>query len=112
VSIAGFVIRGSKPKRVIIRAGGPSLQLLNVAGVLSDPVLEVFSGQTRVAVNDNWMPSLKPTFKVLGIDYWPDGSLDAALELVLDPGAYTAIASGKNLATGVTLLEIFEADGI
>ena len=38
-----------------------------------------------------------------------DTSKDAAMLIDLDPGAYTAQVSGVNAATGVALVEVYEA---
>ncbi len=48
VLIAGFIVTGSQPKRVIIRGLGPSLP---VAGALADPILELDGG---AVINDDW----------------------------------------------------------
>ena len=44
VMIGGFIISGNAPKRVIIRAIGPSLREFSVSGVLGDPTLELHDG--------------------------------------------------------------------
>lgn len=108
VQIAGFIISGTKPKNVIIRASGPALSTYGVTGLLADPVLEVHAGGTILASNDNWDPLLRPEFQAVGIDNWAMGSKDAALMLTLNPGAYTAIVSGKGGTTGVALIEVYE----
>lgn len=110
VQIAGFVISGTSAKRVLIRASGPALTQYGVTGVLSDPVLNVYSGSTVIATNDDWDSALRTEFAKNGIDNWAVGSKDAATVLTLNPGAYTAIVSGKNNATGVVLIEVFEDD--
>jgi hypothetical protein len=38
------------------------------------------------------------------------GSQDAALDVTLAPGAYTALVRGKNDGTGIALVEIYDAD--
>src|SRR2546423_14269430 len=48
--IAGFILTGSQNKKVIIRAIGPSL---NLPGQLADPTLELYSGNTLLASNDD-----------------------------------------------------------
>src|SRR5213075_2108055 len=52
VGIGGFIVTGSEPKRVILRAIGPSL---TVTGKLADPVMELHgpAGFTTI-INDNW----------------------------------------------------------
>lgn len=106
--VGGFAIESDVPKRVIVRASGPALAAYGVGGSLSDPVLTIFEGQTAIATSDDWDPALAPDFAAVGLFEWPAGSKDAALSLTLPPGAYTAQVSGKNGATGVALIEIYE----
>src|SRR5678816_3428508 len=41
VGIGGFIITGTVPKRVILRAIGPSLSTVGVPDPMADPVLEL-----------------------------------------------------------------------
>lgn len=112
VLIAGFVVGGSTPKNVLVRAAGPALGALGVGGTLSDPVLRVVnsSGQT-VAENDNWPSALQTNFQQVGGFAFPANSRDAALLLTnLAPGSYTATVSGANNTTGISLVEVYDAD--
>ena len=111
LQIAGFVIQGSGAKRVIIRASGPALSSLGVTGVLADPVLTLYSGQTVIAQNDDWDRAQAADFSGVGAFAWTPGSKDAALVVTLQPGMYTAHVSGKNDSTGVALIEVYDADG-
>lgn len=119
VLTAGFVISGASPKRVLIRAVGPALGLppFNLAGVMSDPKLELFSERTVVARNDNWetpvgadaatAANLAAAFSGVGAFALPAGSRDAALLVTLNPGNYTAQASA--VATGgQAIVEVYE----
>lgn len=108
VLIGGFAIESDAPKRVIVRASGPALAPYGVGGVLADPVLTIYSGETAIATNDDWNDALAADFAAVGMFAWPAGSKDAALAITLPPGAYTAQISGKNGATGVALIEIYE----
>ncbi|HEU5080686.1 MAG TPA: immunoglobulin domain-containing protein [Opitutaceae bacterium] len=108
VQIAGFIISGDAPKRVVIRASGPALTKYGVGGVLADPVMELHSGETVLAQNNDWDPSLRADFQAVGIDNWETGSKDAAIVTTLQPGGYSVIVSGKNGTTGVALVEVFE----
>ena len=55
VSIGGFIVQGTDPKEVLIRAIGPSLSELGVPGALADPVLELHDASGNVLLlNDNW----------------------------------------------------------
>ena len=55
VLIAGFVITGTDPKRVIIRAIGSSLVVAGVPGSLQDPMLQLSTENgVAAAENDDW----------------------------------------------------------
>src|SRR5205085_7027155 len=60
VLIGGFIITGSDPKKVIIRAIGPSLTASGISGALDDPTLELHDGSGRIIfTNDNWKDTQK-----------------------------------------------------
>lgn len=110
--IAGFVLSGTAPRTVLIRAVGPSLVKFGVAAssVVPDPKLTLFNGSTNLGENDNWAgdAQLKAVFKKVGaFDLDADTSKDAALLATLDPGAYTVVVSAPNSAAGVALIEIY-----
>lgn len=112
VLIAGFVVGGASPVRVLVRAVGPTLAGFGVGGTLANPVLELFNGSsTKVADNDDWAGTveLKAAFASVGaFAFASDGSRDAALTATLQPGSYTAQISGVGGTTGVALVEIYE----
>lgn len=104
----GFVVGGTVPRRVLIRAIGPGLAALGVPGVMANPSLTVFSGQTQIGANDDWAASLASIFTSVGAFGLPANSKDAALLLTLNPGAYTAQLRGDG--AGDVLLEIYFVD--
>ena len=54
--IGGFIVRGTQPKRVIVRAIGPELTQYNVPNALANPTLELHDANgALIASNDNWM---------------------------------------------------------
>ena len=111
VLIAGFVIAGSSPVKVLIRAVGPSLSKVGVSGALVDPLLELYRGETRLTQNDNWGGSstLTTAFTQTGAFGLANASSkDAAILVTLDPGAYTAVVSGVKGTTGNALVEAYE----
>lgn len=113
IMIAGFIIGGTEPKQVLIRASGPALKQYGVPGVLDDPVLILYAGQTEIAKNDDWSSDQEKVETATGrvnAFAWARGSKDAALVMTLPAGAYTAHVVGKNNTTGVSLIEVFEAD--
>ncbi len=108
VMIAGFIIVGSDPKRVLIRGIGPSLSAFGITGALSDPTLQLQDhNQTVLATNDDWKEN-EQAIADTGIP--PHDDRESAIVMTLAPGAYTAIESGKAGATGVGLIEVYDLD--
>jgi hypothetical protein len=118
VLIAGLVIGGTTAKNVFIRAVGPALADFGVSNSLSDPILTIVNKDTQVvAQNDNWgtqtpgdPAAIVAAANRLGAFQFKSGSRDAAVLATLPPGNYTAIVSGANGATGVALVEAYDAD--
>ena len=107
---AGFVIGGTQAQTVVIRAIGPGLTPLGVAGVLADPALEVFSGQTVIASNDDWSGTQISTVSTqVGAFALTAGSKDAVVIKTLQPGNYTVQVTGKG-AAGNVIIEVYEVD--
>ena len=106
----GFVIGGPQPQTVLIRVVGPGLTPLGVTNALADPTLELFSGTTSIATNDDWSGSQISTLAAsVGAFALPAGSRDAAIVKTLPPGAYTVQAKGKGGA-GEVIFEVYEVD--
>ena len=115
IIITGFNVGPGTNKTVLIRATGPALTGFGVTGTLADPKLELYSGQTKIAENDNWStpvgtatPVTAATFTSVGAFQLTAGSRDSALLATLAPGAYTAQVSGVGGGTGVALIEVYE----
>ena len=106
VMIAGFVIQGGKPRRVLVRALGPSLATAGVPNVLADPMLELRSGASLLGSSDNWQSSQADGIGSTGLA--PSQTTESALLLVLPPGTYTATVRGRNGGTGNGLVEVYE----
>lgn len=109
VLIGGFiVVTGTQPKRVIVRAMGPSLPL---AGALADPVLELRnSSGGLVASNDDWRTDQQA--EIMGTGLPPGNNLESAIVAILpaNNSAYTAIVRGYNGGTGIGLVEAYDLD--
>lgn len=122
VLVAGFVVSGDVPKRVLIRGIGPALGGFGVTGALADSVLKVYSGSTLLAENDDWStpqstpggPAVGSAAEIsaaggtAGAFALPGGSRDAALLVTLPPGSYSAVVSGAGNLTGAGLVEVYE----
>lgn len=115
--VAGFVIGGSAPRKVLIRAIGPTLAGYQVPSVLSDPILDLYEGQTNsvIATNDNWSENsvlsgpIRQAFTDTGAFLLDTGSKDACLLLTLAPGTYTVEVRGVGDVTGHCLVEVYDA---
>ena len=106
VLIGGFIVTGTTPKEVIVRAIGPSLPL---TGVLADPVLELHDATSAlIASNDNWRTDDEAEILATGVA--PTNDAESAIVATLNPGSYTAVVSGANGGTGVGLVEVYDLD--
>jgi len=108
VMIGGFVIQGSGPQTVVISATGPSLAAFGISNPLADPTLTLVrsSDQSVVASNDNWQDAPNAA-QIQASGFAPSDPHESAIMVTLDPGAYTAIVSGKNGGTGVGVVGVF-----
>lgn len=115
ILIAGFVVQGSQPATVLVRAVGPALLSFSVTGFLAQPVLTVFnSGGTAIATNTGWSTNsnaaqIAAVASQVGAFALPSGSADSALLLTLQPGSYSAQVTGTNGMTGIALVEVYQA---
>ena len=100
--IAGFIITGGAPKKVLVRGIGPSLP---VSGALADPVLSLDNG---AVANDDWKSTQEQEIRDTTIP--PASDLESAIVATLNPGPHTAILRGKNNGTGVGLVEVYDLE--
>jgi hypothetical protein len=109
--IAGFAIRGSGTKTVLVRASGPGLVPFKITG-MPDPGLEVYQavGDASVLVgqNEDWDPVLASTFSDNGLFAWANGSRDAAMLLELSEGNYTAMVKNGETPGKPVLIEVYD----
>jgi hypothetical protein len=109
VMIGGFIAGGDQETQVVVRAIGPSLVNFGIANALTDPTLELHDGNgALLAQNDDWRLSQEQQLIQAGLA--PTDDRESALLLSLQPGAYTAIVRGKNISSGVGLVEIYNLD--
>ena len=108
VLIGGFIISGSDPKRVLLRAIGPTLASSNVPNPLQDPVLSLHTATMEIANNDNWQTD--PNASQIPANLAPADFRESAILTTLQPGQYTAIVSGKDGTSGVGLVEVYDMD--
>lgn len=108
VGIAGFIIRGNKTKKVLIRGIGPSS---GVNGALANPFLELRDANNGLlASNDDW-GNAPEAAEIAATGAAPTNNLEAAMIRTLNPGQnYTAILKGTGGATGIGLVEVFDLE--
>jgi uncharacterized delta-60 repeat protein/uncharacterized repeat protein (TIGR01451 family) len=107
VLIGGFILTGTGPKRLIIRAIAPST---GVVGALQDPTLELRgSNGLLLQANDDWQISQEQAIRDTTIP--PIDSRESAIVITLQPGSYTAVVGSKGGATGPALVEVYDLDG-
>jgi hypothetical protein len=108
VLIGGFIITGSEPKTILLRALGPSLGSFGVSHPVRDPVLRVYdSSHTLIATNDNWQ-SDPHNADIQKSGLAPANLLESATLQTLAPGAYTVIVTGKDQSPGTGLVELYD----
>ncbi len=104
--IAGFIIGGTEPTEILIRAIGPSLTSLGVSGALLDPVLELRgSDGSLIAENDTWRSNQQE--QILATTIPPSDDKESAIIATLAPGNYTALVTGAGTSSGIALVEVY-----
>jgi hypothetical protein len=118
VMIGGFIVEGTQPKRVILRAIGPELSQFGVPNPLPDPVLELHDNAgALIASNDDWQHTIiggiitgDQVRDIRSSGYAPSDGRESAIIADLPPGNYTGIVRGKNIITGVALVEVYDLE--
>ncbi len=113
VAIAGFVISGTTPKQVLVRAIGPSLSRFGVEGAVAALKLELIRGGRIIATNAGWMKggagdALAAAAQRAGAFALQGDTADSAVLITLEPGNYTAVISGSEGTAGVGLMEVYD----
>jgi len=107
VLIGGFIVGGSGPKPLLLRALGPTLTQFGVSDALPNPTLELRNSTGGLLVsNDNWGQAANA--QSIPVSLRPPNALESAILTSLNPGSYTAIVRGINNSTGVALVEAYD----
>jgi hypothetical protein len=107
VGIGGFIITGTAPKHVLLRAIGPSIT--GLPGVLADPVLELHGpGGFTTVTNNNWQEDPVQAAAILATGLAPTNNLESAIDATLNPGAYTGVVRGNGGTSGIGLIEVYD----
>ena len=116
VMIGGFIVQGTEPKRVIIRAIGPELTQYGVPNALANPTLELHNRTgALIASNDNWRTTIiggiitsDQVLDILRSGHAPRDGRESAIIAELPAGNYTAIVRGVNETMGIALVEAYD----
>jgi hypothetical protein len=116
VMIGGFIVQGTQPKNVIVRAIGPELSQYGVPDFLADSTLELHNATgALIASNDNWQHTViggiitqDQVQNIQNSGHAPRDASESAIIANLPPGNYTAIVRGVNNTTGVGLVEVYD----
>jgi hypothetical protein len=106
--IGGFIVTGTEPKTVVLRALGPSLVNQGIDSFLADPVITLYdsTGQA-LARNDDWQNGGNAS-QITADGLAPSDAKEAALRIILNPGAYTAVVTGNTVPVGTALVEVYD----
>jgi hypothetical protein len=116
VMIGGFIVQGTGPKRVIVRAIGPELSQFGVPDPLENPTLELHNAAgALIGSNDDWQHTIiggvitqNQVADIQNSGHAPTNPFESAIIADLPPGNYTAIVRGVNNTTGVALVEVYD----
>ena len=106
ILIAGTIVLGEAPQKVIVRAIGPSL---NISGKLTDPTLELRNGNGFVIrANDDWRTGGQES-EIMQTGLAPSDNAESALieTLPASEAHYTAIVRGANDDAGIAVVEVY-----
>lgn len=115
VSIGGFIISGTDPKKVMARGIGPSLAGFGIANPLADPTLELHDNTSTLATNDDWKlrpdnSSQQAEIEATNLALTNDKESAVLMTLPANNAGYTAVLRGKNNSTGIGVVEAYDLD--
>ncbi len=114
VLIGGFIVQGSQPATLILRAIGYSLSALGFANAMFDPTITLYdSNQQQIATNDDWAFTGTTAETIGSYHLDPPNSRESALYVTLQPGAYTVVVQGFSDSQtpptpGIGLVELYD----
>ncbi len=107
VLIGGFIVSGTVPKRIVVRALGPSIPL---SGALANPRLELYNAAGQlVMASDNWRDAPNKG-EITDSSLAPSNDLESAILTTVTPGNYTAVVTGVGGSTGIGLVEVYDLE--
>jgi hypothetical protein len=113
VAIAGLVVSGNQPTKMLIRAIGPTLKQFGIGNPLLQPFLRIVdSSGVTIASNVGWSSNanasdISAAAQASGAFALASASADCAILATLAPGLYTAVVAGVGNTSGVCLVEAY-----
>jgi hypothetical protein len=109
VLIGGLIVTQGQ-KGVLLVARGPSLSSRGVSNPVQNPQIQLFLGSQLIASNNDWGTNANAS-QIGASGVAPTDSREAALQLTLEPGAYTVIVSSEDASSGIGIVEIYGVGG-
>lgn len=103
--IGGFIITDGG-KTVFLDAKGPSLSSAGIANPVHATQINLFLGSTLIASNNGWRNNSN-VGEIQASGLAPTDDRESALQVALEPGAYTFVVSSGDSSTGIGLVEAF-----
>jgi len=105
--IGGFIITGNTPKKVLMRALGPSLASFGITNFVPDPLLQLRAeGGALIQQNDNWKDDQRAEIEATGLA--PGDDRESVIIATLAPGQYTGLLTNKLGAPGIGTFEVYD----
>lgn len=112
----GFVVAGTTAgatKPLLVRAGGPSLARFGVVNPHPDPALELYAGQTQIAVNDDWSGAADLAAAMSRVGAFPFTSADSKDAAIFNGavplGDNSVRITGRGAGVGAVIAELYDA---
>lgn len=109
VLIGGLIVIEGQ-KGILLTAKGPSLTSRGVSNPVQNPQLQLFLGSQLIASNKDWGTNANAA-QIAASGVAPTDSREAALQLTLEPGAYTVVVSSEDASSGIGLVEVYGVGG-
>jgi len=116
--VFGMVVNGTRNKKVLIRAVGPSLEKFGITNFLPEPAVQIYDSNGQPYSNGyvyanpvtgvSAESDLRDSTSKAGAFALVSGAKDIAMLQSMKPGLYTVAVTGANDSEGVALLEFYE----
>jgi hypothetical protein len=114
---SGFVITGTSPKTVLLRAVGQGLSQFGIATPLAQPHLTLYNATGQAILTAQGYDPTPSGSAAIGqisasVGAFPlmPPTTDTAVVTILQPGPYTVHVTSGDGTTGTTLAEVYDAD--